>query len=82
VCEPERIAALPMPVVIIEGARDPLLGLRNVPEFRRRVAPKRVVSITGAGHIITDEASSEVDAELVALVAMSAKKVAPRVTTG
>lgn len=82
VIEPERIARLPMPVVVVEGARDPLLGLRRVDEFTRRVAPKRVVSIARAGHVVTDEAASQVDAELLALVALSAKKVARRVTTG
>lgn len=79
VIDPERIAELPMPVVVIEGARDSLLGLTNVAEFMRRVAPKRVVSIPGAGHIVTDEAPAEVDAELLGLVALSAKTVAPRV---
>ena len=82
VVEPERLAALAMPLVIIEGARDLLLGLRNVAEFTRRVAPARVVSIAGAGHVITDEAAPQVDADLLVLVARSAKKVASRVTTG
>jgi pimeloyl-ACP methyl ester carboxylesterase len=82
VIEPERIALLPMPVVIVEGARDPLLGLRRLEEFKRRVAPKRVVSLARTGHIVTDEAAAPVDAELLALVALSAKRVARRVTSG
>ena len=81
VVDPARIAALPMPVVIVEGERDLLLGVRDVAALRRSVAPKRVVSIARAGHIVTDEAAEQVSAELLGLVALSAKRMAPRVTT-
>jgi pimeloyl-ACP methyl ester carboxylesterase len=80
VVDPARIAALPMPVVIVEGERDPMLGVRDIAALTRCVAPKRVVSIARAGHIVTDEAAEQVNAELLGLVALSAKRMAPRVT--
>lgn len=80
VVDPARIAGLPMPVLIVEGERDPLLGVRDVAALTRNVAPKRVVSIARAGHIVTDEAPEQVNAELLGLVALSAKRMAPRVT--
>jgi pimeloyl-ACP methyl ester carboxylesterase len=81
VVNPARIATLPMPVVIVEGERDPLLGVSDIAALALSVAPKRVVSITRAGHVVTHEAADEVNAELVRLVALSAKRMAPRVTT-
>jgi len=69
-----------MPVVIVEGERDPLLGVRDIAALTLSVAPKRVVSIARAGHVVTHEAADEVNAELVRLVALSAKRMAPRVT--
>jgi pimeloyl-ACP methyl ester carboxylesterase len=80
VVDPARIAALPMPVVIVEGELDPLLGVSDVASLARAVAPKRVVAIARAGHIVTDEAPEQVNAELLGLVALSAKRMAPRVT--
>jgi pimeloyl-ACP methyl ester carboxylesterase len=80
VIDPARISALPMPVVIVVGELDPLLGVRDVATLTRSVAPKRVVSIARAGHIVTDEASEQVNDELLGLVALSAKRMAPRVT--
>jgi pimeloyl-ACP methyl ester carboxylesterase len=81
VVEPSRIAELPLPVVIVVGECDPLLGVRDVETLGKRVAPKRVVSIALAGHVLTDEAATEVNAELLALVASGAKRMAPPVTT-
>jgi 2-hydroxy-6-oxonona-2,4-dienedioate hydrolase len=75
------IAELPIPVVIVVGACDPILGVRNVAELTSQVAPKRVVVLERVGHVVTDEAPDEVNAELLALVALSAKRMAPRVTT-
>jgi 2-hydroxy-6-oxonona-2,4-dienedioate hydrolase len=80
VVDPARIALLPMPVVIVEGELDPLLGVRDAASLARSVSPKRVASIARAGHIITDEAAEQVNDELLGLVALSAKRMAPRVT--
>jgi len=66
------IAALPMPVVIVLGELDPLVVIADPAALVRGAAPKRVVTIAGAGHIITDEATARVNEELLALLALVA----------
>jgi pimeloyl-ACP methyl ester carboxylesterase len=68
----ERIASLPVPMVIVLGELDPLVRISDREALERGVAPTRVVTIMGAGHIITDEATARVNAELLALLALVA----------
>jgi pimeloyl-ACP methyl ester carboxylesterase len=64
------IAALPMPIVIVLGELDPLVVIADSGALMRDVAPKKVVVIEGAGHIVTDEATAQVNSELLALLAL------------
>jgi pimeloyl-ACP methyl ester carboxylesterase len=68
----ETIAALPVPMVIVLGELDPLVVIADREALSRGVAPTRVVTIDGAGHIITDEATARVNTELLALLALVA----------
>jgi pimeloyl-ACP methyl ester carboxylesterase len=67
-----RIASLPLPVAIVLGELDPLVVIADRDALVRGVAPKLVVTIEGAGHIVTDEATARVNAELLALLALVA----------
>jgi pimeloyl-ACP methyl ester carboxylesterase len=64
------IASLPIPLVAVLGERDPLIQVADLAGLRRDIAPKRIVVIPGAGHIVADEAVAAVNAELVALLAL------------
>ena len=66
------IASLPVPMVIVLGELDPLVVIEDREALVRGVAPARVVTILGAGHIITDEATARVNTELLALLALVA----------
>ena len=66
------IASLPVPMVIVLGELDPLVVIEDREALVRGVAPARVVTILGAGHIITDEATTRVNTELLALLALVA----------
>lgn len=68
----ETIASLPVPMVIVLGELDPLVVIEDREALVRGVAPTRVVTILGAGHIITDEATARVNTELLALLALVA----------
>jgi pimeloyl-ACP methyl ester carboxylesterase len=68
----EVIASLPVPMVIVLGELDPLVVIADREALVRGVAPTRVVTIAGAGHIITDEATARVNTELLALLALVA----------
>ena len=68
----EVIAALPVPLVIVLGELDPLVCIADRDTLADRVAPQRVVLIEGAGHIVTDEATPQVNAELLALLRLVA----------
>jgi len=68
----ETIASLPVPLVILLGELDPLVVVADREALERGVAPKRVVTISGAGHIITDEATARVNTELLALLSLVA----------
>ncbi len=66
------IGSLPVPMVIVLGEADPLVVIEDREALARGVAPARVVTIAGAGHIITDEATARVNTELLALLALVA----------
>jgi pimeloyl-ACP methyl ester carboxylesterase len=66
------IVSLPVPMVIVLGELDPLVVIEDLAALERGVAPTRVVTIMGAGHIVTDEATARVNAELFALLALVA----------
>jgi pimeloyl-ACP methyl ester carboxylesterase len=66
------IAALPVPLVVVLGELDPLVIIADRGALTRGIAPKRVVTIAGAGHIVGDEAPAEVNAELLALLGLVA----------
>ena len=68
----ETIASLPVPMVIVLGELDPLVVIEDREALARGVAPTRVVTIAGAGHIITDEATARVNTELLALCGLVA----------
>ena len=68
------IGSLPMPVVIVLGELDPLVRIADRQALSEGVAPKRVVTIDGAGHIITDEATAPVNAEVLALLGLVASR--------
>ena len=68
----ETIASLPVPMVILLGELDPLVVIADREALSRGVAPTRVVTISGAGHIITDEATARVNTELLALLSLVA----------
>lgn len=68
----DRIASLRMPTVIVLGELDPLVVIADRDALVRGVAPKLVVTIESAGHIVTDEATARVNAELLALLALVA----------
>ncbi|MFL5561978.1 MAG: alpha/beta fold hydrolase [Gemmatimonadaceae bacterium] len=68
----DRIASLRMPTVIVLGQLDPLVVIADREALVRGVAPKLVVTIEGAGHIVIDEATARVNAELLALLALVA----------
>lgn len=68
----DTIASLPVPMVIVLGELDPLVIIADREALVRGVAPTRVVTILGAGHIITDEATARVNTELLALLALVA----------
>ena len=59
-------------MVIVLGELDPLVVIADPEALVRGVAPTRVVTIAGAGHIITDEATARVNTELLALLALVA----------
>ena len=59
-------------MVSVLGELDPVVRVADREALERGVAPTRVVTITGAGHIITDEATARVNAELLALRALVA----------
>ena len=66
------IASLPFPVTIVLGELDPLVIIADREALVRGIAPKRLVTIQGAGHIIGDEATAEVNAEVLALMGLVA----------
>ena len=66
------IASLPVPTVIVLGELDPLVCIDRRDTLAHRVAPQRVVMIEGAGHIVTDEATPQVTAEILALLRLVA----------
>jgi len=68
----DAIASLPVPMVIVLGELDPLVVIDDREALVRGVAPTRVVTILGAGHIITDEATARVNTELLTLLALVA----------
>jgi pimeloyl-ACP methyl ester carboxylesterase len=70
----DTIAALDVPMVIVLGELDPLVVIEDRDALVRGVAPKPVVTIDGAGHIVTDEATARVNAELLALLALVASR--------
>ena len=68
----DAIASLPMPVVVVLGELDPLVIIADREALTRGIAPKRVVTIEGAGHIVGDEATARVNSELLALLGLVA----------
>ncbi len=66
------IATLPVPTVIVLGELDPLVCIDHRDTLAQRLAPQRVVMIDGAGHIVTDEATPQVNAEILALLRLVA----------
>ena len=66
------IASLAMPLVVVLGELDPLVRIADRDALVRGVAPKRVVTIGGAGHIVADEATAAVNTELLALLGLVA----------
>ncbi len=68
------VASLPVPVVIVLGELDPLVRIADREALAQAIAPKRVVSLAGVGHIVTDEAPAAVNAELLALLGLVASR--------
>lgn len=66
------IASIPVPVLVVLGELDPLVVIEDREALARGIAPKRVVTISGAGHIVGDEAPDQVNAELLALLRLVA----------
>ncbi|HEX2778752.1 MAG TPA: alpha/beta hydrolase [Gemmatimonadaceae bacterium] len=65
----ERIAALPMPVVVVLGELDPLVVVEDPGTLAARLAPQRVLVVARTGHIVTDEIPDTVSEALLELVA-------------
>jgi pimeloyl-ACP methyl ester carboxylesterase len=66
------IAGLDVPLVVVLGELDPLVVIEDREALTRGIAPKRVVVVGGAGHIVTDEATDQVNAELLQLLRLVA----------
>ena len=75
VVDPATLASVPVPLTIVLGECDPLLGVRDATALAAAVAPQRVVEIARVGHIITDEAPEQTIAELLSLIRDSSHAV-------
>lgn len=75
VVDAATLASVPVPLTIVLGECDPLLGVRDAKALADALAPQRVVEIARVGHIVTDEAPEQTIAELLSLVRDSSHAV-------
>lgn len=67
----DRVAGLPVPLTVLLGERDPVIRSPRSTLLAAALAPHRVRTVPGCGHIIADEAAPAVVDALRELVAVS-----------